>query len=47
MGDDLLVIHRILFTCLLNSFSQSSESRWVGFLIGVIMLLPTSALSAT
>src|SRR5829696_8497320 len=36
---------RILLTCLLNSFSQSIKSRGAGFLIGVIMSLPTYPLS--
>src|SRR6266536_866897 len=42
----LSIIARILLTCLLNSFSQSRSSRPCGFLIGVIIPLPTYPLSA-
>src|SRR6266487_435945 len=41
------IMARILLTCLLNSFSQSSRPRPCGFLIGVIIPLPTYPLSAT
>src|SRR5260370_25390925 len=39
------IMYRILFTCVLNSFSQSRRSRHSGFLMGVIMALPTYPLS--
>src|SRR6266487_2284830 len=42
----LSIIARILLTCLLNSFSQLRSSRSCGFLIGVIIPLPTYPLSA-
>src|SRR5215207_8553783 len=37
--------YRILLICVLNSLSQASRSRWISFLMGVIMLFPTYPLS--